>query len=77
MVGRTNEGKEKKVLKVDLEKTILADLIEYLKPKLQFFIIHNYIANWQQFQFKACLFDIPPKTIISCVDFSENYTMKV
>jgi hypothetical protein len=34
VVGRTNEGKEKKVLKVDLERTIPADLIEYLKPKL-------------------------------------------
>ncbi len=64
MVGRTDEGKEKKVFKVDWKETIPTDLIKYLKPKLQFFIIHNYIANWQQSQFKAYLFDIPRRTII-------------
>ncbi len=77
VVGRTNEGKEKKIPKVDWKKTIPIDLIEYLKPKLQFFIVHNYIVSLQQFQFKAYLFDIPLRTIISCVDFSNNYTMKV
>jgi hypothetical protein len=45
VVGRTNEGKEKKVPKVDSKETILGDLIKYLNPKLQLFTVHNYIVS--------------------------------
>ena len=53
------------------------ELINYLKPKLQASVLHNYIASWQDFQFKELFSSVPPDNSISCIDFSENYTLKV
>jgi len=48
-----------------------------LKPKLAEFIVHNFLASWQDLQFKELFTSVPYSTLISCVDFSENYSMKV
>jgi len=45
-VGRTNEGKEKEAPKIDWKENAPIDLIECLKPKLQYFVFHNYIVSW-------------------------------
>jgi hypothetical protein len=52
------------------------ELIQYLKPKLQAFVLHNYVVSWLDFQFRELFTSILPDTLISCVDFSENYTLK-
>jgi hypothetical protein len=52
-------------------------LLDYLKPKLQAFVLHNYVASWQDLQFRELFSSVPPGTLVSCVDFSENYTLKV
>jgi hypothetical protein len=53
------------------------EFVEYVKPKLTAFVLHNYVASWQDLQFKELFSSVPPNTLISCVDFSENYTLKI
>jgi hypothetical protein len=48
VVGITNEGKEKKAPKMHWKNSATVDFIKYLKPKLQYFVFHNYITSWQQ-----------------------------
>ena len=71
VVGTTEEGTPRKAATLEYKE------INYLKPKLQAFVLHNYVASWQDYQFKELLSSVPPSTLISCIDFSENYTLKV
>jgi hypothetical protein len=52
-------------------------MIEYLKPKLKKFVIHNFVAKWQEKELKAYVPNLPPNTIVSCIDFFDNYAFKV
>ena len=76
-VGTTEEGNPRKASMLEYRETVPRELIEYLKPKLRAFVLHNYIASWQDYQFREMFGSVPPSTLISCVDFSENYTLKV
>ncbi len=51
----TKSGKEKKKLKLIYKSTTSNDLGQYLKPKLQYFVYHNFVAKWQDQQFKTTL----------------------
>ncbi len=42
----TKSGEEKKKLKLIYKFIIFGELLEYLKPKLQFFVHHNFVARW-------------------------------
>jgi len=53
------------------------ELIEYFKPKLQFFVQHNFVARWQDQKFKNCLRSFPQDNIVSIVDFAKNYTFEI
>jgi hypothetical protein len=77
VVVQTFNGKNKKAPKVLYNETFPRELISYLKPRLQSFVTHNFIAKWQEHHFKLILMTIPNISIISCVDFSENYIMQV
>lgn len=48
--------------------------LDYLKPKFKDFILHNYVAKWQAEQYKLSLDTFPPTSILSAIDFAENYT---
>lgn len=77
VIGVGEDGKPKKAIKMIYCETKPFDLIQYLKPKLSQFILHNFIASWQDFEFKQLFTSIPGDSIISCMDFSENYSMKI
>jgi hypothetical protein len=40
-------------------------------------VLHNYVAHWQDVWFKEVLSTVSNDMVISCIDLSENYTMKV
>jgi hypothetical protein len=40
-------GKEKKKPKLIYKSTTSNELVQYLKPKLQYFVYHNFDAIWQ------------------------------
>lgn len=77
VVGKNDEGQDKKSPSVQYMETPARELITYLKPKLTEFIVHNFIAQWQDSKFKEILVEFPKDAMISCIDFSENYTMMI
>jgi hypothetical protein len=77
VVGKTDVGKYKKVHKVDYHETQPRELLKYLNPHLKEFVLHNYVSRWQYLKFKECLQNFTHDAIISCVDFSESYTLKI
>jgi hypothetical protein len=76
VVGKTNDGRDKKVSRIEYCETRLNDLIEYLKPKLEV-VIHNFTSKWQEKEFKTYVPNMPLNTIVSCIDFFENYAFKI
>jgi hypothetical protein len=38
---------------------------------------HNFTSKWQEKEFKAYVPNLPPNTIVSCIDFLENNAFKV
>ncbi len=67
-IGRNNVGQEKKVSMVEYKDTPPNELITYLKPQLGDFIVHNYVSQWQEKEFKYYLQHILQDTIMSCID---------
>jgi hypothetical protein len=59
-------------------KTTTSDeFIDYLKPKLQHFVKHNFVAWWENKQFKHSIKSFPTNKVVSIVDFAKNYTFEV
>jgi hypothetical protein len=77
VVGKNDEGQDKKAPSVEYNEILARDLISYMKPKLTEFITHNFIAQWQDCKFKEMLKAFPKDAMLSCIDFSENYTMMI
>jgi hypothetical protein len=77
VVGQGDDGKDKKAPKVMYNETVPEEFFQYLKPKLKAFVRHNYFTQWQNQQFQEDLEELPLDSILSCIDFSENYSMKV
>jgi hypothetical protein len=73
----TKKGKEKKKLKLISKSMSSIEFIDYLKPKLQYFVHHNFVSCWQDRQFRECLKHFLIDTIISEVEFAENYNFEV
>jgi hypothetical protein len=44
VVGKTNDGRDKEAQKLEYHESHHVALLEYLKPHLKEFILHNYIA---------------------------------
>jgi hypothetical protein len=45
-----------------------------MKPRLTWFVTHNFIAQWEAEQYRICLVTFLPTSIVSMVDFAENYS---
>jgi hypothetical protein len=75
VVGQTEEAKDRKVPIINYNETYFMDFIKYVQPCLKAFVLHNYLAHWQDVQFKQ-LDQLPIDAILTCVDFSENITTK-
>ena len=73
----TKTGKVVQKLALVYKKTLPEDLIEYMKPKLQHFVTHNFVARWEDKQFKACIKGFGRDSVISVVDFAENYKFEI
>jgi hypothetical protein len=73
----TKKGETKKKLHLVAKSTTSSELISYLKPKLSYFVRHNFTARWQDQQFKHCRKSFPADTIVSVIDFAENYSFEV
>jgi hypothetical protein len=50
--GTTEDGVPRKAVTLEYQESLACELVEYLKPKLTAFVLHNYVASWQDYQFK-------------------------
>ncbi len=69
----SKKGKVMKKLNLVYKKTSSPVFLEYLKPKLQAFVTHNFVARWEDKHFKKSMKSFPEDTVVSVVDFAENY----
>jgi hypothetical protein len=76
-VGKIDEGRNKKDQKLEYHLTLPRELLKYLYPCLKEFVLHNYVSRWQNLQFKEYVENLPLKIVFSCVDFFENYNIKI
>jgi hypothetical protein len=51
--------------------------LDSLWPKLQQLIIHNFVARWQDTQFRLAMANLPFDYNLSHIDFIENYTFQI
>jgi len=65
----TKNGNSLKKLNLVYKKTTSDEFTDYLKPKLQHFVRHNFVARWQDQHIKACVKAIPLNSIVFVVDF--------
>jgi hypothetical protein len=73
----TKKGEPRKKLRLIYKNTTSAEFLEYFIPKLQFFVKHSFVAKWEDRQFRECLANFPPDTVVSVIDFAENYSFEV
>jgi len=73
----TSQREEKQKSHLAYKSTTSDKFIDYLKLKLQFFVQHDFVARWQDQQFKKSLENIPIDEIISVIDFAENYSFEI
>lgn len=74
--GKTRAGKDNKVLRLQYKETTAKVFLEYMRPKFRKFIVHNYFARFQDEQYHICLETFPQDSILSAIDFAENYTLQ-
>ncbi len=74
---RSRNGKTLKKLTLVYKKMSSYEFFEYLKPKLQHFVKHNCVTRWQDKHFKTCVKSLSKDSIVSIVDFVENYNFQV
>jgi hypothetical protein len=70
-------GRPKKRIKEAFKETTPGDFVRYLMPKVQNFVTHNFVANWQDDQCKTMMESAPAGVLISHIDFAENYTFAI
>jgi hypothetical protein len=51
--------------------------VNFIKPTLQKFIRHNYIARWQDAQAGLAMSSLQEGDLLSHLDFAKNYTFQV
>lgn len=70
-------GKALKKLTLVYKTASLDDFIDYMKPKLQHFVKHNFVAKWEDKHFKKCIKHFPTNIMVYVVDSAENYSFEV
>ena len=71
----TNESNCKVV--IQKKHGTLQTMIQEFETELRAFRPHLHTALWQQHQFSKITTDVPPRTAILVMDYSENYTCEV
>jgi hypothetical protein len=67
--GKMCTGVDNKVLRLQYKETSTYTFLEYWKPRLQKFIFHNYVAQFQWKQYKISLQTFLETSILFVVDF--------
>lgn len=76
MVGTGPDGQPKKRIKEVLLTTTFSEFLDFFIPTVQHFIRHNFIANWQTQEAKLLQGCLQRGTVLTHIDFAENYTFE-
>lgn len=71
---KNGETGKRKVLSI--KHVVVGEFTKLLKERTKSFIKHNFTYRWQADQYRECLKVFPTNTIVSVVDFAENYSFK-
>ena len=72
----TRKGNPKTVIRLEYKVTTARDFLLYAAPKMKQFVWHQFVARWQDSQFKNSVQDLKEGEIMSLIDFAENYSFK-
>lgn len=75
-VGETKEGELKEVVCLENKLTRPREFLFYVIPKIHKFFMHNFVAQWQEYQFKLCKKKLEEDEVWSLINFAENYSFK-
>lgn len=53
--GETCEDKQKKVVRLEYKVSSLLEFLRYAALKMKDFLMHNFIAQWQDKEYKLCV----------------------
>jgi thiaminase len=70
-------GKALKKLTLVYKTTSSDEFIDYMKPKLQHFVRHNFVARLEDKHFKKCIKHFPSNVMVYVVDFVKNYSFEM
>lgn len=76
VVGATEDGQAKKKIQEVFKQTSVSEFLDFLRPKLAKFVAHNFVARWQDKQAHLAMSTLPEDTILSHIDFAENYSFQ-
>jgi hypothetical protein len=76
-VGQGEDGQPKKKIREVFKKTSVPEFLDYFLSNLAKFVIHNYVARWQDSQCQNAMSDLPADMILSHIDFVENYSFQI
>ena len=75
--ARDADGQAIRRMREVYKKMTLFELLQHLKPILQHYIHHNFVATWHDTQVKLAMKSLAKGVILSYIDFAENYDFKV
>ena len=75
MVPNPSKPTSTKMMKIKKETTF-EGLIEATAEALRTFSLHLFNAKWQWQQYNVISGNVPPRTVVFCMDFAENYTVR-
>jgi hypothetical protein len=74
--GKTKLGDPKTIIRLEYKETNPRAFLAFAKPKIEAFVMHQFVAKWQDSAFKDCLETLREGEVMSLIDFAENYSFK-
>jgi len=74
--GQSKSGDPRTVIRLEYKVTNPRSFLAYAKPKITQFVLHQFVAKWQDTQFKKSLDVLKDGEVMSLIDFAENYSFK-
>ncbi|KAL3689045.1 hypothetical protein R1sor_015354 [Riccia sorocarpa] len=71
---KDEHGREKRRLELVFVETPVSEFIQFMKSKLAHFVKHDFTQKWQVKQYRQCIKTFPIGTVVSVIDYAENYT---
>ena len=73
---QNKNGETRKQKGLYIKHLVISEFTKLIKDRTKSFIKHNFTYRWQADQYRECLKVFPVDTMVSVVDFAENYSFK-